>query len=101
MWRPPNGGVGLVTAPYYMDGMADSRTSVAVTGIGVVSPFGVGREVFWHAITGGTSGVTAVAGLDPEHWPTRVVARVPDDAIRKIKSVLTVVDGKVVHNTMP
>jgi len=27
--------------------------------------------------------------------------RVPDDAIRKIKSVMTVVDGKVVHNTMP
>jgi hypothetical protein len=26
--------------------------------------------------------------------------RVPDDAIRKLKSVLTVVDGKVVHNTM-
>ena len=25
---------------------------------------------------------------------------VPDDAIRKIKSVMTVVDGKVVHNTM-
>ena len=27
--------------------------------------------------------------------------RVPDDAIRKLKSVLTVVDGKVVHNAMP
>ena len=26
--------------------------------------------------------------------------RVPDDAIRRLKSVLTVVDGKVVHNTM-
>jgi predicted amidohydrolase YtcJ len=26
--------------------------------------------------------------------------RVPDDAIRKLRSVLTVVDGKVVHNTM-
>jgi predicted amidohydrolase YtcJ len=26
--------------------------------------------------------------------------RVPDDAIRKLKSVMTVVDGKVVHNTM-
>jgi predicted amidohydrolase YtcJ len=25
---------------------------------------------------------------------------VPDDAIRKLRSVLTVVDGKVVHNTM-
>ena len=28
-------------------------------------------------------------------------ARVPDDAIRRIRAVLTVVDGKVVHNTMP
>jgi len=28
-------------------------------------------------------------------------ARVPDDAIGRIRSVLTVVDGKVVHNTMP
>jgi len=27
--------------------------------------------------------------------------RVPDEAIRKLKSVLTVVDGKVVHNAMP
>jgi predicted amidohydrolase YtcJ len=27
-------------------------------------------------------------------------ARVPDDAIRKLRSVLTVVDGRVVHNTM-
>jgi predicted amidohydrolase YtcJ len=26
--------------------------------------------------------------------------RVPDDAIKTLKSVLTVVDGKVVHNTM-
>ena len=28
-------------------------------------------------------------------------ARVPDDAIKRLRSVLTVVDGKVVHNTMP
>jgi predicted amidohydrolase YtcJ len=27
--------------------------------------------------------------------------RVPDDAIRRLKSVLTVVDGKIVHNTLP
>ena len=26
--------------------------------------------------------------------------RVPDDAIKKIKAVLTVVDGKVVHDTI-
>jgi predicted amidohydrolase YtcJ len=27
--------------------------------------------------------------------------RVPDDAIKRLKSVLTVVDGKIVHNTLP
>ena len=27
-------------------------------------------------------------------------ARVPDDAIKKLRSVLTVVDGKIVHNAM-
>ena len=31
-------------------------TRVAVTGIGVVSPFGVGRERFWTSIRNGTSG---------------------------------------------
>lgn len=71
----------LVTAPYYRNSMSGTRTAVAVTGIGVVSPFGVGREVFWRAITAGTSGISAVEGVDPEHWPTRVVARVPDDAV--------------------
>ena len=69
--------------------MADSRTPVAVTGIGVVSPFGVGREVFWRAITAGTSGVTAVTGLDPEHWPTRVVARVSDEAITAAEAAVS------------
>ena len=34
----------------------------------------------------------APVGFDPK--------QVPDDAIRKLKSVLTVVDGKDVHNTM-
>ena len=27
-------------------------------------------------------------------------ARVPDEAIKRLRSMLTVVDGKVVHNTM-
>jgi 3-oxoacyl-[acyl-carrier-protein] synthase II len=38
---------------------------VVITGIGVVSPYGVGRETFWHHIRDGASGVRAVDGLDP------------------------------------
>jgi 3-oxoacyl-[acyl-carrier-protein] synthase II len=54
---------------------------VAITGIGVVSPFGVGRERFWSALVEGRSGVTAVNGAGSEHLTSRVAARVPDEAI--------------------
>jgi 3-oxoacyl-[acyl-carrier-protein] synthase II len=69
--------------------MRNGRLEVGITGIGVVSPFGVGREVFWRAIVAGQSGITAVEGLDPEHWPTRVVARVPEDALTAAEDELT------------
>jgi len=72
--------------------MNHGRIDVGITGIGVVSPFGVGREVFWRAITAGQSGITAVDGVDPEHWPTRVVARVPDDALAAAEDELTAAD---------
>jgi 3-oxoacyl-[acyl-carrier-protein] synthase II len=61
--------------------MPDTRAAVAITGIGVVSPFGVGRDRFWRAIAAGESGVTRVEGLDDRHWTSRIAARVPDDAI--------------------
>lgn len=35
-----------------------------ITGIGVVSPFGVGRETFWNAISRGCSGARALDDLD-------------------------------------
>jgi len=69
--------------------MHNGRIDVGITGIGVVSPFGVGRDVFWRAITAGDSGITAVEGVDPEHWPTRVAARVPDDALAAAEAQLT------------
>ena len=72
--------------------MHNGRIDVGITGIGVVSPYGVGRDVFWQAITKGKSGITTVEGVDPEHWPTRVVARVPDDALATAEAQLTEAD---------
>jgi 3-oxoacyl-[acyl-carrier-protein] synthase II len=37
---------------------------VVITGVGVVSPFGVGRETFWTHITGGCSGARVLEELD-------------------------------------
>ena len=39
-----------------------SRRHIVVTGIGVVSPNGVGRETFTRALREGRSGVSALAG---------------------------------------
>ncbi len=50
---------------------------VAITGIGVVSPFGIGRECYWDAIVSGRSGVRALAELDVPRAGCRVAAPVP------------------------
>lgn len=49
---------------------------VVVTGIGVVSPFGVGRETFWRHISRGCSGTRAIADFDASDLPCRVAAPV-------------------------
>ena len=55
-----------------------SLPRVAITGIGVVSPFGVGRDLFWDHVRRGVSGTRAVTEFDAAHLPCRVMAAVPD-----------------------
>jgi 3-oxoacyl-[acyl-carrier-protein] synthase II len=50
---------------------------VAITGIGVVSPFGVGRELFWGAVSRGSSGTRAIRDFDASRFACRVAAPVP------------------------
>src|SRR5882672_8579305 len=45
---------------------------VVVTGIGAVSPNGVGRETFWSAVRAGVSGVKPITAFDVRHLPTRI-----------------------------
>ena len=51
---------------------------VVVTGIGVVSPNGVGREAFWSATRAGRSGVRRITQFDVDHLPTRIAGTVED-----------------------
>jgi 3-oxoacyl-[acyl-carrier-protein] synthase II len=62
--------------------MSRTPSKVAITGIGVVSPFGVGRDVFWHHITRGMSGTRAITSFDATSMACRVAAPVPEDALR-------------------
>jgi 3-oxoacyl-[acyl-carrier-protein] synthase II len=45
---------------------------VVVTGIGAVSPNGVGREIFWDAVRSGRSGVKPITAFDVSQLPTRI-----------------------------
>jgi len=49
---------------------------IVVSGIGVVSPYGVGRERFWHAISGGCSATRAITEFDASELGCRVAAPV-------------------------
>jgi 3-oxoacyl-(acyl-carrier-protein) synthase len=50
---------------------------IAITGIGVVSTFGVGRETFWDNVSRGVSGTRAITEFDASRYPCRVAAAVP------------------------
>ena len=48
-----------------------------ITGIGVVSPFGIGRELFRRGLREGLSATRRIALFDPQELPCQVAAEVP------------------------
>ena len=50
----------------------------AITGIGAVSPNGIGRECFWEATRNGVSGVRRISRFDPSGLAVQVAGEVPD-----------------------
>jgi 3-oxoacyl-[acyl-carrier-protein] synthase II len=58
-----------------------SGVGVAITGIGVVSPYGIGRDLFWDCLARGVSGTRAITEFDTTDLACRVAATVPEDAL--------------------
>jgi 3-oxoacyl-[acyl-carrier-protein] synthase II len=56
---------------------ATAQPAVVITGIGVVSPFGVGRERFWQHVSRGCSGTKSITQFDVSTYPSQVAAWVP------------------------
>ena len=54
------------------------RQRVVVTGIGAVSPNGVGREAFWRAVKEGVSGVRRIRSFDPSELAVQIAGEAAD-----------------------
>jgi 3-oxoacyl-[acyl-carrier-protein] synthase II len=51
---------------------------VVVTGLGAVTPVGIGVEAYWDAITAGRSGLGPLTAVDPEQLPSKVAGECSD-----------------------
>ena len=55
----------------------DSMRRVVVTGIGLVTPLGVGAESVWKQLIEGRSGIRAIQSFDVSDLPAKVAGQVP------------------------
>ncbi len=53
-------------------------SAVVITGIGPVTPVGIGVEDFWTGLTSGRNGIRRIQRFDPSELPVQLAAEVPD-----------------------
>src|SRR6267142_5776875 len=51
---------------------------VVITGMGCVTPIGIGREAYWKALGKGDSGVRTIERFDVSESPVKIAAEVRD-----------------------
>ena len=71
------------------------RPRVVVTGIGPVTPVGIGVSPFWEGLTTGRNGVRSITAFDTSALPVKVAGEVPD------WDVTTFLDAKEARRTDP
>ena len=63
------------------------KRRVVVTGLGIVSPLGIGQEENWDAVSNGKSGVGPITRFDPKDMNVKIAGQVknfnPEDYIEK------------------
>ena len=52
------------------------KRRVAVTGVGLVTPLGIGNKETWDAVCAGRSGVRRVTKFDPAEHKTQIAAEI-------------------------
>jgi len=68
-----HGGTSL---PYSFTGVEPLKRRVVITGMGAISPNGIGREAFAEGILAGRSGVRRISHFDPSEIPVQIAGEV-------------------------
>src|SRR5512134_418488 len=59
---------------------------VVITGLGLVTPIGSGRDEFWQKLTAGTNGISEVRSFDTSDYPVHIGGEVkhfnPDEWVQ-------------------
>ena len=62
----------------HLDATNGTRRRVVVTGIGLVTPLGVGTDATWEGIVAGRSGVRRITRFDTSCIPVQIAAEIAD-----------------------
>ena len=54
------------------------KNRVVITGLGPVSPVGIGKNNFWQSLIQGKCGIDRISYFDTEKYPTKIAAEVKD-----------------------
>ena len=56
----------------------DNSIRAVITGVGVVSPIGIGNDAFWSSLVAGRSGIGRLRAFPSEDLPTKLAAQILD-----------------------
>ena len=54
------------------------KRRVVITGLGPISPVGIGKDSFWDSLVHGRSGITEITRFDASDYPSRIAGEVKD-----------------------
>jgi 3-oxoacyl-[acyl-carrier-protein] synthase II len=54
------------------------KNRVVITGLGPVTPIGIGKNKFWQSLIEGKCGIDRISYFDTEEYPTKIAAEVKD-----------------------
>ncbi len=54
-----------------------TRRRVVITGLGIVSPAGIGWQPLWESVSAGCSSISRITSFNPDSFPSRIAGQVP------------------------